>query len=280
MRFSHSRLGYELAYSGKLTKPRNLSDPDGSSRATLTGLERFYIRVFGLPDTIEQEQARSVLNVLEGRSFSSLLDVGCRQGHYAIRIARLHPNVEVRGIDIDGESVLEGKSVRNVLGLKNLSFEKEDVCSLQAKGSYDVVLLLQVMEHLVDDLAALRNVHRVLRDTGILVITVPNLNLKSERARKLRKYVKIQSHFRQGYRPADMERLLTQAGFRIQRMEFLSGKIGQGVERTERFLKTHARSLFALVYPLLCFLTLLDVPSQDRDNASTSGMLIVATPNK
>jgi len=257
-----------------------LSDPDGSDRVKLTGLERFYIRVFGLPDTIEQQQARSVLNVLEGRSFSSLLDVGCRQGHYAIRIARLHPNVEVKGIDIDGESVLEGESVRNIFGLKNLSFEKEDVCSLQATGSYDVVLLLQVMEHLVDDLAALRNVHRVLRNAGILVITVPNLNLKSESARKLRKHVKIQSHFRQGYRPADMERLLTQAGFRIQRMEFLSGKIGQRVERTERFLKTHVRSLFALVYPLLYFLTLLDVPPQDRDNVSTSGMLIVATPSK
>jgi len=280
LRFSHSRLGYELSYSDELTKPRNLSDPDGSDRVKLTGLERFYIRVFGLPDTIEQQQARSVLNVLEGRSFSSLLDVGCRQGHYAIRIARLHPNVEVKGIDIDGESVLEGESVRNIFGLKNLSFEKEDVCSLQATGSYDVVLLLQVMEHLVDDLAALRNVHRVLRNAGILVITVPNLNLKSESARKLRKHVKIQSHFRQGYRPADMERLLTQAGFRIQRMEFLSGKIGQRVERTERFLKTHVRSLFALVYPLLYFLTLLDVPPQDRDNVSTSGMLIVATPSK
>jgi SAM-dependent methyltransferase len=186
----------------------------------------------------------------------------------------------VRGIDIDGESVTEGEAARNILGLKNLSFEKEDICSLQSEEGYDVVLLLQVMEHLVDDLAALRNVHRVLRDKGLLVITVPNLNLKGESARKLRKYVKIQSHFRQGYRPADMERLLTQAGFRIQRMEFLSGMIGQRVERTERYLKTHVRSLFALVYPLLHFLTLLDIPPQDSDNVSTSGMLIVATPSK
>ena len=246
----------------------------------LTGLERFYIRVFGLPDTIGQQQARSVFNVLEGRSLSSLLDAGCRQGHYAVRIARLRPNVEVKGVDIDGESVLEGESVRSIFGLKNLSFEKEDACSLQAKGRFDVVLLLQVMEHLVDDLAVLRNVHRVLRGTGILVVTVPNLNLKSERARKLRKHVKIQSHIRQGYRPADMERLLTQAGFRIRRMEFLSGVIGQRVERTERFLKTYARSLFALAYPLLYFLSLLDVAAQEKGNVSTSGILIVATPRK
>ena len=280
MRFSHSRLGYELAYSDRLTKPSNLSDPDGSSRVKLTGLERFYIRVFGLPDTIGQQQARSVFNVLEGRSLSSLLDAGCRQGHYAVRIARLRPNVEVKGVDIDGESVLEGESVRSIFGLKNLSFEKEDACSLQAKGRFDVVLLLQVMEHLVDDLAVLRNVHRVLRGTGILVVTVPNLNLKSERARKLRKHVKIQSHIRQGYRPADMERLLTQAGFRIRRMEFLSGVIGQRVERTERFLKTYARSLFALAYPLLYFLSLLDVAAQEKGNVSTSGILIVATPRK
>jgi 2-polyprenyl-3-methyl-5-hydroxy-6-metoxy-1,4-benzoquinol methylase len=273
-------LGYELAYSGKLTRPTNLSDPDGSSRLKMTGLERFYIRVFGLPDTIVQQQARSVLKVLQGQSFSNLLDAGCRQGHYAIRIARLHPNVEVRAIDIDGESVLEGESVRKALGLKNLSFEKEDVFSLQFEGSYDVVLLLQVMEHLVDDLAVLRNVHLVLRDRGILVITVPNLNLKSERTRKLRKYVKIQSHVRQGYRPSDMERLLEQAGFKIQRMEFLSGVIGQRVERTERFLKTYIPSLFALAYPLCYFLSLFDVRPQEKDNSSTSGMLVVATPSK
>lgn len=246
----------------------------------MTSLERFYIRLFGLPDTIEQQQGRSVLKVLQGRSFSTLLDAGCRQGHYAIRIARLHPNVEVRAIDIDGESVLEGESVRKVLGLKNLSFEKEDVFSLQFKGSYDVVLLLQVMEHLIDDLTALRNVHRVLRDRGILVITVPNLNLKSGSTRKLRKYVKIQSHVRQGYKPVDMERLLEQAGFEIQRMEFLSGVIGQRVERTERFLKTYVPSLFALAYPVCYFLSLLDVCPQEKDNASTSGMLIVAKPTK
>jgi 2-polyprenyl-3-methyl-5-hydroxy-6-metoxy-1,4-benzoquinol methylase len=246
----------------------------------MTGSEKLYVRVFGLPDTIVQQQARSVLRFLRGRSFSSLLDVGCRQGHYSIRIARLYSDVKVRGIDVDGESVSVGESVRKALGLKNLSFEKEDVSSLHAEESYDVVLLLQVMEHLVDDLTALRNVHRVLRDTGILVITVPNLNLKSERARKLRKHVKIQSHVRQGYRPSDIERLLEQAGFKIQRMEFLSGVIGQRVERMERFLKDHAPSLFALAYPLCYVLSFFDVCPQERNNASTSGMLIVATPSK
>jgi 2-polyprenyl-3-methyl-5-hydroxy-6-metoxy-1,4-benzoquinol methylase len=279
LKFSHSRLGYELAYSEKLTRPSNFSDPEGSSRVKITHLERFYIRLFGLPDTIEQQQARSILQFLRGRSFSSLLDAGCRQGHYAMRIARLHPDVKVRGIDIDGESVLEGESARKALGLKNLSFEKEDISSLQPKGSYDVVLLLQVMEHLVEDLTALRNVHRVLKDGGILIITVPNLNLKSERTRKLRKYVKIQSHVRQGYRPADMKRLLERTGFEIQRMEFLSGAIGQTVERTERFLKNYVPSLFALAYPLCYFLSLFDICPQEKDNSSTSGMLVVATPH-
>jgi 2-polyprenyl-3-methyl-5-hydroxy-6-metoxy-1,4-benzoquinol methylase len=246
----------------------------------MTVLEKFYVRVFGLPDTILQQQARSVLKYLRGLSFSSLMDIGCRQGHYAIRIARLYPDVKVRGIDVDSESVLVGESVRKALGLKNLSFEKEDVFSLHAEESYDVVLLLQVMEHLVDDLTALRNVHRVLRNNGILLITVPNLNLKSERARKLRKHVKIQSHVRQGYRPSDIKGILEQAGFKIQRMEFLSGVIGQRVERMERFLKTYVPSLFALAYPLCYFLSLFDICRQEKDNASTSGMLIVATPEK
>jgi SAM-dependent methyltransferase len=43
-------------------------------------------------------------------------------------------------------------------------------------GSFDGVLIGEVLEHLRDDVGALQNLRRVLRDDGILVVTVPFYN--------------------------------------------------------------------------------------------------------
>jgi len=45
--------------------------------------------------------------------------------------------------------------------------------SFWTMGAYDVVLLLDVIEHLDDDVAGLRAARRCLRDEGLLVVAVP-----------------------------------------------------------------------------------------------------------
>jgi len=68
--------------------------------------------------------------------------------------------------------------------------------------SFDVVLLGEVLEHLERDVTALRNVRRVLKDKGLLVVTVPFFNDWEEG------HTRIHS-------PASAERLLALGGFRV-----------------------------------------------------------------
>ena len=59
------------------------------------------------------------------------------------------------------------------LYMKNVLF-KEDLQKLSFKdSSYDVILNNHVLEHIHNDEKAIREIHRVLKIKGIVIITVP-----------------------------------------------------------------------------------------------------------
>lgn len=100
---------------------------------------------------------------LEGKR---VLDIGCGVGAFVRRLMEYSPYVY--GVDIDAGYVVEGgKEVPN-LGLavgEYLPFTAE---------TFDVVLLHEVLEHVTDDEATLREVRRVLAPGGRVVIFCPN----------------------------------------------------------------------------------------------------------
>jgi 2-polyprenyl-3-methyl-5-hydroxy-6-metoxy-1,4-benzoquinol methylase len=178
------RLGYELGYANLLTKASDQKNPDTSVRVAVSPLERLYIRVFGLPETTKQQQARRVFRSLKDIGFgtpriaNSLLDIGCAQGQYTIRVARNYPQACVRGIDFDAEKISIANEVRRIFGLSNLSFEVGDISEVRNREEYDVVLFLQIIEHLPDETVAFKSVRDKLRKGGMLIITGPSKGSK------------------------------------------------------------------------------------------------------
>ncbi|MFK7987752.1 MAG: methyltransferase domain-containing protein [Sandaracinaceae bacterium] len=87
---------------------------------------------------------------------------------------------------------------------------------LPEQPEYDVVTLLDVLEHLDDDFGALEAIRSQLRPGGILVLTVPALpELWSSHDEIL--------HHRRRYRRADVVRLLERAGFEVERATYWTG---------------------------------------------------------
>lgn len=270
------RLGYELGYAENLTRPTDLRNPDKSQSKPMKKIERLYIRVFGLPDTVKQQQAREVFSILDKLSFSSVLDIGCARGHYSIRIARKYPNSKVKGIDINEKQLNVGLLVKKKFGLNNLTFEKRDICASLIEEKYELVLLLQVIEHLKDDRLVLKEIRNMINDNGHLIITAPNL--ESAVIKKLKRYVKVAGHYRDGYTLEDLVNLVRVSNFRIKQIKYLSGTIGGLIEKLETYLKINNILLFSLLYPFLNYLALLDDHFKaNKCNTRTSGILIVAT---
>ncbi len=133
-----------------------------------------------------------------------VIDIGCSSG-YMIQLLRKR---------LTAATVLAADCVRGTL--EKLAAAVPDVplllfdlarCPLPDE-SVDGVVLLNVLEHVEDDEAALRQVHRILRPGGVAVLEVPaGPHLYDIYDQEL-------LHFRR-YRLADLVRKCAQAGFQI-----------------------------------------------------------------
>lgn len=93
-----------------------------------------------------------------------VLDIGCGIGTYVEKLSEV--SGEAYGVDIDPTRVQGGKT-------KSLSVAVSEHLPF-ADGSFDVVLLNEVIEHVQDDAATLQEACRVLRAGGHVVIYAPN----------------------------------------------------------------------------------------------------------
>jgi len=97
----------------------------------------------------------------------SLLDVGCGPGTITADLARRVAPGPVLGIDREEAPLAEARA--GAAGLTNVRFARGDIFALDvAPGSYDIVHAHQVLQHVVDPVAALVELRLVCRPGGIV----------------------------------------------------------------------------------------------------------------
>ncbi|MFQ5406001.1 MAG: HAD-IA family hydrolase [Candidatus Micrarchaeia archaeon] len=98
-----------------------------------------------------------------------VLDVGCGAGWYLKKISGY--DVLCYGVDVSQGYVEQAKKFTN----GKVKVVKASALELPfEKGSFDVVLMTEVVEHTVSPLKALRECFRVLKKGGFLIVTAPN----------------------------------------------------------------------------------------------------------
>jgi SAM-dependent methyltransferase len=98
-----------------------------------------------------------------------VLDVGCGPGTITIGLAEHVGDGEVVGIDAAGDVLVEARAEAARQERGNVTFQPGDVYGLAfPDGHFDVVHAHQVLQHLVDPVAALQEMRRVCREGGVV----------------------------------------------------------------------------------------------------------------
>lgn len=117
-------------------------------------------------------RVRAVMGFLRGVQPQSLLDVGSGRGVFLFPFMREFPRVPVTSLDLLDRRVALLAAIHDG-GVENLTALKADVCTWDAPdGAFDVVTLLEVLEHIPDVGAAVKNAVRLAR--RYVVVTVPS----------------------------------------------------------------------------------------------------------
>jgi len=148
----------------------------------------------------------SLLNLLDKnfpRRDGDVLDLGCGAGNMIHHLARYG---RVRGMDIDPRPVAMARA-------RGYDVQQGDPSrgTPYPDASFDLVTALDVIEHVDDDEALLREAYRLLRPNGILTITTPAFQWLWSHNDELN------AHKRR-YSARELREKIERAGFRIKRL--------------------------------------------------------------
>lgn len=134
-----------------------------------------------------------------------ILDVGCGTGANLLMLLKYG---EAEGVDISEDALAfcreRGLDKVKLGAAEELPYED---------GTFDLVTAFDVVEHMDDDLAGLKEMRRVLRPGGHVLLFVPTFmflwGLQDD-----------VSHHRRRYRLPQLARVLEQAGFEVERATY------------------------------------------------------------
>jgi 2-polyprenyl-3-methyl-5-hydroxy-6-metoxy-1,4-benzoquinol methylase len=127
-------------------------------------------------DSLWHEMVKKHLRA-EDLSGRRVLEIGCGRGGFSCWLARqTRPGApELTAADFSASALDRAKAQAARHGLTGIQWMQEDVQRLSfADGSFDTVISCETVEHVPDVARAVRELARVLRPGGRLVLTTPN----------------------------------------------------------------------------------------------------------
>lgn len=214
---------------------------------------------------------------------AKILDAGSGFGQYSFWMASKNQNYSIDAIDVKDEQIADCNQFFAKCNLTNAKFAVGDLTQPIADNKYDLVLCVDVMEHVLEDVQVFKNYHQAMKPGAMLLISTPSDQGGSDVHEETGESF-IGEHVRDGYPVEEIADKLKQAGF--TKMEILfsygnPGKIAWKLSMKWPMLMLNTSKLFFIILPFYYLITypfsyVLNWLDTNSKHASGTGLIVKA----
>ena len=213
-----------------------------------------------------------------------IMDAGSGFGQYSYYLVKKFPGGKVCGLDIKDEQIRDCMAFAGSAGLsERLVFRMADLTNFVEEEKYDLILSVDVMEHIQDDVKVFRNFYHSLQKGGFLLVSTPSdkggSDVHDEKDASF-----IDEHVRDGYNSAEIAGKLKEAGFAGVEVKYsygTPGKISWKLSMKYPVIMLGISRLFFVLLPfyyllVFPFCLLLNTADVRMDHSSGTGLIVKA----
>lgn len=189
----------------------------------------------------------------------NVLDAGAGFGQYTYWLHRKHPRWNILAVDVKDEQVADCNRFFSAIGGTNVQFKVDDLTTFVNPDSYDLVVCVDVMEHIEPDVQVFKNYFASMKKGAALVISTPSDQGGSDVHGEGESSF-IEEHVRDGYNIKEIEEKLRSAGFTRVEARYQYGTPGKISWRLSMKYPIQALGVTKLFFLLLPFYYLLAYP--------------------
>lgn len=218
----------------------------------------------------------------------TILDAGSGFGQYTWRMTRWFPLATIKAVDIKPEQIEDCNQFIQKAGLPHrVKFELADLTKFMEPEKYDLVLSVDVMEHIEEDVLVFQNFYASMKKGGMLLISTPSDQGGSDshdHEHEEGVHGFIDEHVRDGYNIQEIEKKLLSAGFSKVEARYSygsPGKISWKLSMKYPILMLGKSKLFFILLPFYYLVTfplsvILNFLDLETTHKSGTGLIVKA----
>jgi SAM-dependent methyltransferase len=226
---------------------------------------------------------RSELKKLNSGAVKQILDAGSGFGQYSFWMSKKFSQAEILAVDVKEEQVADCNAFFNRIGKSQVKFEVGDLVTFVQPEKFDLVLCVDVMEHIEEDVQVLTNYCNSLKTGGMLLISTPS-NMGGSDVHDDGETSFIEEHVRDGYGIDEIEEKCKRAGFSKVEARYsygAPGKISWKLSMKYPMLMLNKSKAFFIILPIYYLVTmpfslLLNVFDVKGTHGTGTGLIVKA----
>lgn len=257
---------------GEMNHSYEIISKKDKKSGVLKMLESIYIRMFGIPEIGFQSRFLYFRKLLKKfpNSPRKILDAGSGIGSQTLWLSKQYKGAEIISCDVDSSKLEKAKKfTNNFYKSKKIKFLIRDISHpLKEKNIYDLIVNIDVLEHVKNYKAVLGNFQKLLKVGGYLYLHTPQPGQK--RIFKQLKTWEHEGHTLEGYTPEELTEELKKLGFNIIEKRETFGYFGKLAWELNHLTLMRSFVLAGLFFPLFYCLAKSDLLFENKDGLGTA----------